>query len=464
MFSFPCRAEYGWRLAAALIVGGSAMVSLARAAPHAQTTGAPATHSGAPHLSVDQPRIDLGTVQAGDVVPMSWRLKNTGHADLVISRIKPGCGCTLVNLSEKDRVIHPGSSLALEASFNSSGRRGEHDKKVVVYSNDPTQPEFALSFRAFVDRLFEVIPDQFVNLRIVKRGDRASRTIDVLEDPTRGHVTVLGVEVPEGTPLAFSYAPFTETNATGQRVTIRVLPSATVGKLKVDATLKVKVGDTLRSHPISIRVEVVGDITWLPKVVDATRRLLRPGNKLAPVNVRASNGSGFRVLRATAGDIFDVSVDPPALSGPAKRHRVTLIVRDKVPAGPFGTTLRIETNAPDQPVIEIPVYGLVMRPLEIDPPIVMLRQDGTPAGMVRRLRLKTYPGNSLDITSYQSELEAVSVVPTSSARTPQRHIRYLEVRLNGTLPPGSHDTTITITTNVAGFDRVEIPVTVEVAE
>lgn len=461
MSPFPGRTKNDWRLAAGLVVGVSVTLFSARAAP--PTTEVPAAHSGSPHLSVDQPKIDLGTVQAGDIVPMSWRLKNTGDANLVISRIKPGCGCTLVNFSEKDQIIRPGKSLELEASFNSSGRRGEHDKKVIVYSNDPTQPEFALSFRAFVDRLFEVIPSHFVNLRIVKRGDHASRTIDVLEDPTRGHVTVLGVDVPEGTPLSFSIKPFTETNATGQRVTIRVLPSAAVGKLKVDATLQVKVGETVRTHPVSIRVEVVGDITWLPKVVDATRRVLRPGNTLAPINVRASSGTGFRVLRATAGDIFEVHVDPTDISGPAKRHRVTLTVRDKVPAGPFGTTLRIETDAPDQPVIEVPVYGNVMKPLEVDPPIVILRQDGTPAGTVRRLRLKTYPGSSLDITSYQPGLEAVSVQPASSAQTPQRHIRYLEVRLTGMLPPGSHDTKIIITTNVAGFDRVEIPVRVEVA-
>ncbi len=430
------------------------------------TTAIAASHArgAAPRLSVDEPKIDLGTVQAGDVVPMLWRLENTGDADLVIERIKPGCGCTIVSFSEEDQIIHPGDTLELEAAFNSTGRRGEHDKEVVIFSNDPNQPKFGLSFRAYVDRLFEVVPNSLVDLRTVQRGSTAARTIDVVEDRERGEVTIVGIDVPDDTPLDFSVKPFHETRASGKRIAVTVLPSAATGKLKVKATLRIQLGDTIREHTITIRVEVVGEITWLPRIVDSTRRKLRPGNTLAPVSIRTSSGPGFRVLRATGGDIFDVSVEPQASAGPAKRHIIKLKVREGVRPGPFGVTLHIETDAPDQPVIEIPVYGFVMAPLGIDPPIVLLRQDGTPAGTVRQLRFMAYPGTPLNITSYESRLQGVSVQPPENNRKTQRHIRYLEVRLAESLPSGPHTTTITVTTNIPGFDRVEIPVKVEAVE
>jgi len=423
----------------------------------------PGTHAPAPHLSVDRPKLDLGTVQAGDVVPMVWQLSNTGEADLVISRIKPGCGCTIVSYAEENRIIPPGGTVELDAEFHSKGRRGEQDKEVVIFSNDPEHPKFGLSFHAFVDRLFEVVPNERVDLRNVQRGSTARRTIDVVEDLTRGAVTVVGIDVPDGTPLEFDVKPFHESGVSGQRISVTVLDAAATGKLKVHATLRIQVGKTIREHEVTIRAEVRGEITWLLKVVDATRRMLRPGNVLAPVTVLASSGVGFHVLGVTTSGRLDAAEERRGSAGPVKRHVIRLTVRDDVPPGPFGETLRIETDALDQPVIEIPVYGFVMPALEIEPPVVILRADGTPAGSVRQVRLKTYPGTTLNITSYKSALEAVSVRP-SDARKSQRHIKFVEVRLTEPPPTGTQDSTITIGTNIPGFDHVEIPVKLRPAD
>ena len=123
-------------------------------------------------------------------------------------------------------------------------------------------------------------------------------------------------------------------------------------------------------------------------------------------------------------------------------------------------TLRLETDAPDQPVIEVPVYGLILDALAADPPVVILEPDDTPAGTVRRLRLITYPGQTLVVASHTSDLEMVQVRPTTSASTRQRHIRYFDVRLVSPTPAGTHNGTLTFETNVPGLERFEIPVRV----
>ncbi len=420
--------------------------------------------SASPRLVVAERTVELGTMQAGDTAPMVWRLENQGDADLVVSRVKPGCGCTIVELNGQDRVIHPGEHFDLRAMFHSTGRRGLQNRKVTVFSNDPDEPRLELSFRAVVERLYEVVPSQIVNLRSVQRGAKASKTIDVIEDAGHGPVEVLGIDTADGAPVSFSIKPFAERNLKGQRIHVTVQPDAAVGRLAIDATIRIAVGGTEHTHGITIRAEVVGDITWQPRVVDATRQPARPGRKLAPVDIRAAGGATFRITGVSAGPDFDVEVIPPVGSKTAKRHLVTLVVREDTNSGPIAAWLRIETDAPDQPVIKIPAYAFVLPALDIDPPVVILQADGTPAGMSRRLKLQTYPGRKLEITSYASDLDRVTVQPATSDRTPQRHIRYFDVQLQTDAGSAAQTGELTFETTVPGYERVRIPVTVRKPE
>jgi len=419
------------------------------------------TDATAPRLVVAERTVDLGTIQAGDTAPMVWRLENHGNADLVVTRIKPGCGCTIVEQLEQDLVIPPGEHLDLRAVFHSTGRRGLQDKKVTVFSNDPEEPQFELEYRATVERLYEVVPSSVVNLRSVQRGTTASKTIDVVEDDEHDPVKVLGIDTTDNTSLSFSIEPFAERNVKGQRIHVTVQPDAAVGQLSVDATLRIAVGETERTHELAIRAEVVGDITWQPTVVDATRQPARPGRKLAPVDIRAPDGTTFRITAATAGPDFDVEVVPPVDSKAARRHLVTLEVRDDAHSGPIAATLRVETDMPDQPVIEIPTYAFVLPALDIEPPVVILRSDATPAGRSRRIRLKTYPGKTLEVTGYQSDLDMVTVRPAQTDFTPQRHVRYFDVQLGTNTGSEEHTGGLTFETTVPGYEHVRIPVTVQ---
>jgi len=418
----------------------------------------------APKLVVAERMVDLGTLQAGDTRPMVWRLENHGDADLVITRVKPGCGCTIVEPEGQDRTIRPGETFELRATFHSTGRRGLQEKKVTVFSNDPDEPQFELAFRAMVDRLYEVVPSSIVSLHSVHRGATASKTIDVVEDAEHGPVEVLGIDTSDNRSLSFSIKPFAERNVKGQRIHITVQPDAAVGQLAVDATLRIAAGETERTHELGIRAEVVGDITWQPNVVDATRQPARPGRKLAPVDIRATEDVTFRITGASAGPDFDVEVVPPLDSKAAQRHLVTLVVRDNARSGPVAATLRVETDAPAQPVIEIPTYAFVLPALDIDPPIVILRSDDTPAERSRRIRLQTYPGNTLEVTSYTSDLDIITVQPAHHDLTPQRHIRYFDVRLRTDAGSGEYAGGLTFETTVPGYERVRIPVTVRKPE
>jgi hypothetical protein len=126
--------------------------------------------------------------------------------------------------------------------------------------------------------------------------------------------------------------------------------------------------------------------------------------------------------------------------------------------------LEIRTTSLDQPVVLIPVFGIVAAAVEVDPPLVLLRDDGTANGLRRRIKVQASSTSTpLDIIAVVCDHPAVTAEVDRQASARYRHIRFLDVRLSGKLPTGCHQTVLRLTTNVAGSERLEIPVTIEVA-
>lgn len=76
---------------------------------------------------------DFGHLSAGEQVSYSFRFKNTGKKDLVITGCSASCGCTVPSYP-KGRIA-PGKEDYLTVSFNSSGKAGETYEEVTVVSN-----------------------------------------------------------------------------------------------------------------------------------------------------------------------------------------------------------------------------------------------------------------------------------------------------------------------------------------
>ncbi len=90
---------------------------------------------------LDSTYLDLGKVKKGAVVEVSFRFKNAGTKQLVITDVHPGCGCTVPDKPEKPYA--PGEEGVIKAKFNSEGQSvGEHRKNITVTSN--TNPSTVL--------------------------------------------------------------------------------------------------------------------------------------------------------------------------------------------------------------------------------------------------------------------------------------------------------------------------------
>ena len=416
-----------------------------------------------PQLFVAQRSQDLGTILEGDKAIVSWLLENRGNADLVIDRTVPSCGCTVVQLADSEKIIPPGRSLTLKAEFDSTNRREEQAKTINVLSNDPAEPELKLTFKGKVELLVEMEPAGMLNVRTIRRGAAAPKALDLLPGPGRQTLTVRGVELQDDAPLNIRTEPLEAKGRTGQRIQFAVNESASLGALNAVAKIRLTVDGIDRDRLYAIRGEIVADLTWLPKVVDATRQTSLPGKRLVPVTISATERTPFDVVGTAAGPLLDVTVEPNKVLAARTEYSVLLTIRNDARPGPFAAVLDVRTTSLDQPIVSIPVFGIVAYAVEVDPAMVLLRDDGTATGSRRRVKLQAaVSGTALEISGIACDEPAVTATVDREASARYTHIRFLDVQLSGKLGKGTHQTVLRVATSVAGSERLEIPVTIEV--
>ncbi|MGH2552761.1 MAG: DUF1573 domain-containing protein, partial [Chitinophagaceae bacterium] len=92
---------------------------------------------------------DFGKVKEGEVLEVSFRFINTGDKNLIISDVRPGCGCT--DGQKPDEPIAPGKEGVIKAKFNSKGQHiGEAHKNITVTANTKPSQTTELTFKAEV--------------------------------------------------------------------------------------------------------------------------------------------------------------------------------------------------------------------------------------------------------------------------------------------------------------------------
>ncbi len=427
---------------------------------HAQLPPPPADapSTPAPRIFVEKRSLDLGEVDDGDKVPLAWRIENRGAAPLIIDRTQSSCGCTVVQLTENEKTIPPGGALDLKAEFDSTRRPGDQAKSVIVYSNDPLEPALTVDFKAKVITLFTINPPDLVNLRVLQRGEKASQTLDVTPGPGKKTVELLKLELPPDASLTFAVEPLGEG---GKRVVFTLPEDAAVGRLETTAQLTVRVDGLQRERRLFLRGEVVGDLTWLPRQLGDPRITSQPGKKFAPLLVQSPNKTPFEILSVHAGPHVDTTVEPVERALAQTEYRVHVALADNAPPGPFAATVQVRTSSLDQPLIEVPLFAIVAPPVTVDPPLVLLRPDGTPKGTQRRVKFMVLPKDSLELREVSCDHSAVRAELDPRASAGYRHLGYVNVTLAGSLPKGRHEATLTVHTNIPGAAELRIPVVID---
>jgi len=116
------------------LVGVLALAYSARSAPGPQR----------PRVEVLDSERDLGEV-ARDVWHVSFRVRNSGAARLVLNQLDPDCDCGRVL---RTIVVPPDDTAEVTVSLDARHADGPVETRATFMTNDRAQPRLALSVRA----------------------------------------------------------------------------------------------------------------------------------------------------------------------------------------------------------------------------------------------------------------------------------------------------------------------------
>lgn len=86
-----------------------------------------------PKMSFGDTNHDFGTINQGEKVSYTFKFKNDGNADLIITSAVGSCGCTVPHYPKG--TVAAGDTGTIDVTFDSSGKQGKVLKTVSIVTN-----------------------------------------------------------------------------------------------------------------------------------------------------------------------------------------------------------------------------------------------------------------------------------------------------------------------------------------
>ncbi|MBD8082636.1 DUF1573 domain-containing protein [Chryseobacterium caseinilyticum] len=99
-------------------------------------------------ITFDNTTFEYGTIKPGSDGTRFFTVTNTGDKPLVLSNVKPSCGCTTPEWSQ-DPIL-PGKSSKIKVGYNTA-LAGPFTKMIEVFSNDPVNSRSIIYIKGNVD-------------------------------------------------------------------------------------------------------------------------------------------------------------------------------------------------------------------------------------------------------------------------------------------------------------------------
>jgi len=101
-----------------------------------------------PVIKWDKTEHDFGTINQGDKVETVFKLTNVGKGNLVITKAKSSCGCTIPTWPRE--AVKPGETAEIKVVFNSSGKKNKVTKVVTLTTNTEKVNE-TIKIKTFIE-------------------------------------------------------------------------------------------------------------------------------------------------------------------------------------------------------------------------------------------------------------------------------------------------------------------------
>ncbi|MCX6356559.1 MAG: DUF1573 domain-containing protein [Candidatus Aureabacteria bacterium] len=333
------------------------MAGIRHAAAKTQPTPVPTPGGPAPRISFSEKEYDFGEVIGVEKVEHLFKFKNTGKSDLSIDKVNTTCGCTAALASAK--VIPPGGSGEISATFTVGNRQGPQTKHIYVVSNDPVEPKASLTLKGTITPPVSVEP---TSISIYDKEGMEPRTVKIAqtlkEELKLGEVTqrlnLVTTKITPGTA---------EKGKKRYTLEVSLKPDLDPGRYFETVSIATNYASTPKID-IPVRIVINGDIQASPNRINLGS--LSPAQEVSrTVTLSNSKGTAFTVT-AVEIDNKDFAVTP-ASSSAAVSHTFTL--KGKAPAAPgvARAKLTFRTDHPKQKSMEVTVYGYMPRETQRPP-------------------------------------------------------------------------------------------------
>jgi hypothetical protein len=300
-----------------------------------------------PKIHFDAPVYDFGKVAAGEPIQHTFAVSNAGDATLVISAVRPSCGCTTAGAWTKE--IEPGKTGVIPVQINSSYLRGTIEKTVTVASNDKSQPTIMLRMRGNIWKPIEFNPP-VAYLHLPSGSPTSTSTAIRISNKTDQALTL---SPPESANKFFSGTLKTIEPGKEFELTVASVPPMPTGSVQGSISIKTSV----TSMPV-LNIPITA-IAPQPEVL-----VMPPSITLAAA---ASNQTITQsiAIQATAPQPLTLSNAAVNAKGidvqvkellPGRRYNLTLTFPQgfQIPPGQE-LELSVKSNYPQFPVIRVPI-------------------------------------------------------------------------------------------------------------
>ena len=151
-----------------------------------------------PKIEVSPMDFNVGAIDEGAKSNAKFTITNKGTAELTIYEVKPGCGCTVADIST--RTLPPGGTATVDAVYDSHNATGDVKKFITLRCNDPDNQTLTLSISAHV----KAIPAPDINLSLwnitnaqIPPGGSTARSI-IVNNPGQQELVINEITVSQG--------------------------------------------------------------------------------------------------------------------------------------------------------------------------------------------------------------------------------------------------------------------------
>ena len=312
----------------------------------------------APDIEIDAPTHNFGAIPQMEAVEHSFTITNVGVRPLEILEVNPSCTCEKVELRE--RLISPGESTQLDVRYRGSYNSGKTRVSVYLKTNDPDEPEVVVSLFGIINGIANVYPGHF-NLGQIGQDELIQKSF-VIHRPKFGTVRVKSVKSSSRQVRTKLQRLDEEVVIARVYFDIQQLPLGPFSEMITVTT------DAEKNSEIYVGIQgtVVGELSIEPnqfflgfiRVDTPIRRTVALKNRGNPSLeiLKVENSLSIvqaKIVAEEAGKKFRIEATcTPTASSPKS-------IRD---------VIQIHTNSKKQPLLKIPLYGILQKAAASDDP------------------------------------------------------------------------------------------------